>query len=156
MAYPAAPRRFPCALRPSVVPSRGLLLALACAGLGSNLWAQAPSPSVNTTAATAPTRSYQIPAGTLEDALNRFGRDSGLLLSFTQDQVQGLRSPGLQGSHTAQAGLAALLQGTGLEAAVQPQGGYVLRQRAVPDARAPDVAPRGVAGRGAGGRAPRR
>ncbi|WP_448677413.1 TonB-dependent siderophore receptor [Delftia acidovorans] len=144
MAYPAAPRRFPCALRPSVVPSRGLLLALACAGLGSNLWAQAPSPSVNTTAATAATRSYQIPAGTLEDALNRFGRDSGLLLSFTQDQVQGLRSPGLQGSHTAQAGLAALLQGTGLEAAVQPQGGYVLRQRAVPDARAPDVAPRAV------------
>ena len=144
MAYPAAPRRFPCALRPSVVPSRGLLLALACAGLGSNLWAQAPSPSVKTTAATAATRSYQIPAGTLEDALNRFGRDSGLLLSFTQEQVQGLRSPGLQGSHTAQAGLAALLQGTGLEAAVQPQGGYVLRQRAVPDARAPDVAPRAV------------
>ncbi|WP_156136006.1 hypothetical protein, partial [Delftia sp. ZNC0008] len=68
MAYPSAPRRFPCALRPSVVPSRGLLLALACAGLGSNLWAQAPSPSVNTTAATAATRSYQIPAGTLEDA----------------------------------------------------------------------------------------
>ncbi|HRO82295.1 MAG TPA: TonB-dependent siderophore receptor, partial [Alicycliphilus denitrificans] len=77
-------------------------------------------------------------AGPLEDALNRFGRDSGLLLSFTQDQVKGLRSPGLQGRHTARSGLDALLQGTGLQAVEQAPGSYVLR--AIP--RVQQTAPR--------------
>ncbi len=120
MAPLSAPR-FP--LYPQARACRSLVLALACASLGSSLHAQAPGASSGTEAA----RSYSIPAGPLEDALNRFGRDSGLLLSFTQDQVQRLRSPGLQGRHTARSGLDALLRGTGLEAAAQAQGGYVLR-----------------------------
>ena len=64
-------------------------LVLACAGLGGNLRAQPPSP------ASAAVRSHQIPAGSLEDTL-RFGRDTGLLLSLTQDQVRGLRELFLQ------------------------------------------------------------
>ncbi len=120
MAPLSAPR-FP--LYPQARACRSLVLALACASLGGSLHAQAPGASSGAEAA----RSYSIPAGPLEDALNRFGRDSGLLLSFTQDQVQRLRSPGVQGSHTARSGLDALLRGTGLEAAAQAQGGYVLR-----------------------------
>ena len=112
---------------------RHLSLALACTGLGNSLQAQetpaVPAASVAVPAAADPgvQRIYSIPAGALEGALNRFGRESGLLLSFTQDQVRSLHSPGLQGSHTARAGLDALLRGTGLEAVSQAQGGYVLR-----------------------------
>ncbi len=50
---------------------------------------------------------------------------------------------GLQGSHTAQAGLAALLQGTGLEARGSRKAAMCCAS-ARADARAPDVAPRAV------------
>ncbi|MES2529973.1 MAG: TonB-dependent siderophore receptor, partial [Pseudomonadota bacterium] len=86
-----------------------------------------------------PARVYGIPAGPLEAALAQFGRESGLMLSFTTDTAAGLRSPGLQGSHTARSGLDALLAGTGVDALPQPNGSYVLRRRAAapaPDARA--------------------
>lgn len=113
--------RFP--LHAQARACRSLVLALACIGATTHLHAQAPGASPAAEAA----RGYGIPAGPLEDALNRFGRDSGLLLSFTQDQVKGLRSPGLQGRHTARSGLDALLQGTGLQAVEQAPGSYVLR-----------------------------
>ncbi|MEG2049520.1 MAG: STN domain-containing protein, partial [Comamonas sp.] len=58
-------------------------------------------------------RDYRIPAGPLDETLNRFGRESGLLLSFTQDQVQGLRSPGVQERATSVQALNRLLAGTG-------------------------------------------
>ncbi|MBN9339614.1 MAG: STN domain-containing protein, partial [Comamonadaceae bacterium] len=118
---PLSTPRFP--LHPQAWACRALVLALACAGLGGRLHAQVPAAPPAAEAA----HNYAIPAGPLEDALNRFGRDAGLLLSFTQDQVQGLRSPGLQGSHTARSGLDALLRGTGLQAVAQSQGSYVLR-----------------------------
>ena len=118
---PLSTPRFP--LHPQAWACRALVLALACAALGGRLHAQVPAAPPAAEAA----HNYAIPAGPLEDALNRFGRDAGLLLSFTQDQVQGLRSPGLQGSHTARSGLDALLRGTGLQAVAQSQGSYVLR-----------------------------
>lgn len=122
--------RFP--LHAQARACRSLVLALACIGAATHLHAQAPGASPAAEAA----RGYGIPAGPLEDALNRFGRDSGLLLSFTQDQVKGLRSPGLQGRHTARSGLDALLQGTGLQAVEQAPGSYVLRAApAVPAVR---------------------
>lgn len=72
-------------------------------------------------------RYYDIPAGPLTAALNRYGRESGLMLSFSTEQTNGLQSKGIQGRYTAQDGLQALLAGTGFEAAVRPSGGYVLR-----------------------------
>lgn len=73
------------------------------------------------------TREYAIPPGSLTETLNRFGAESGLLLSFSTTLTAGLHSPGLQGSHTAQAALQALLAGSGLEAV--PRGnGYLLRK----------------------------
>lgn len=73
-------------------------------------------------------RSYDIPAGTLEDVLGRFGREAGVLLSFRPDVTQGLASPGLRGSYTVQAGLQQLLAGTGIQARPQAAGGYVLER----------------------------
>lgn len=73
-------------------------------------------------------RDYRIPSGSLDEVLNRFGRESGLLLSFTQDQVQGLSSPGVHERATAQQALNRLLAGTGLVAQRSPQGALLLRK----------------------------
>ncbi len=77
-------------------------------------------------AAAAQARVYSIPPGSLEDTLNRFGREAGILLSFSPESTANLRSPGLQGSYSVQAGLASLLAGSGLQAARQPNGSYLL------------------------------
>ncbi|MCV2216040.1 TonB-dependent siderophore receptor [Thauera sp. Sel9] len=71
-------------------------------------------------------RTYDIPAGPLEAALNRFGHETGITLSFSTGLSTGLRSPGLQGSHDLAGGLARLLQGTGLAAQARGDGSYIL------------------------------
>ncbi|WP_426077310.1 TonB-dependent siderophore receptor [Janthinobacterium sp. PSPC3-1] len=73
-------------------------------------------------------RSYSIPAGALGDVLTRFGSDSAILLSFSGEATQGLRSAGLQGSHSLQDGFRILLAGSGLQAVAQPNGGYLLQK----------------------------
>ena len=78
-------------------------------------------------AATA-TSSYSIAAGPLEDSLNRFGRTAGITLSFAPEMTAGLRSGGLQGSHTLEEGLRHLLAGSGVEALRQTKRSYVLRR----------------------------
>ena len=80
-------------------------------------------------------KAYDIPAGPLEGALNRFGRDAGILLSFPTDATAGLHSKGLSGSYSVQDALPLLLQGTGLAAVAQSNGGWALVKRAEPVAR---------------------
>lgn len=87
-----------------------------CAALPA--WAQMP--------ATQALRSYQIPAGALEDALNSFGRAAGILLSFSPEDTASLRTAGLQGRYTVQQGLDILLAGSGYRATLQPNGSYLL------------------------------
>lgn len=102
------------------------LLAVALGHMGTGALVAIPLLAVPHAALAQAARSYNIPAGTLEDTLNRFGRESGILLSFSTDTTAGLKSPGLQGSHTLRSGLDALLAGSGLQAAAQPNGSYVL------------------------------
>lgn len=102
------------------------LLAAALRHLGTGALLAVPLLAVPHVAMAQAARNYNIPAGTLEDALNRFGRESGILLSFSTDATTGLRSPGLQGNHTPRSGLDALLAGSGLQAAGQPNGSFVL------------------------------
>lgn len=97
----------------------GAAVAVTLAATAAPVLAQAPSSQI---------RSYNIPAGTLEDALNRLGSESGALLSFSTSSTAGLRSPGLSGNYSVQDGLAALLAGSGLEAARQANGSYVIRR----------------------------
>lgn len=73
-------------------------------------------------------RSYSIPAGSLDKALTAFAASSGVMLSFEPSQVQGLQSGGLQGEHTVWGGFSLLLQGSGLEAQSRGPGSYVLRK----------------------------
>ena len=60
------------------------------------------------------TRVFDIPAGALGDALNRFAAQSDQQIFYTDDVVAGLRSAGLKGRHAPSAGLDLLLTNSGL------------------------------------------
>lgn len=72
-------------------------------------------------------RHYHIPAGSLTTVLNDFGREAGILLSFSTELTNNLQSKGLNSNYTTQDGLAALLAGSGLEAVRTADGSYTLR-----------------------------
>ncbi|MFN3988091.1 MAG: TonB-dependent siderophore receptor [Rhodocyclaceae bacterium] len=102
------------------------LLALAIAHLGlAPALISRPAHAVEPASATLQ-RSYDIPAGPLEAALNRFGREAGILLSFSTSLTADLHSPGLTGHHDVDTGLARLLQGTGLAVQARSDGSYTL------------------------------
>jgi len=104
------------------------------AGWTGHAYAQAASAPGNEAGAAAGLRSYSIPAGPLNTVLVRFLSESGVLLSGSTDLAKGKNSPGVQGSYTPHAALAALLSGTGLEAVADGQGRYALRAVPVPGA----------------------
>lgn len=65
------------------------------------------------TPAAAQTREYNIPAGSLKAALDAYSRQSGRQVVYRADEVRSARSPGVRGSHSTDAALAALLAGSG-------------------------------------------
>lgn len=98
--------------------------------------------------------SYSIAAGPLEQVLNRFGRHAGITLSFAPELTAGLRSDGLQGVHSVDAGLRQLLAGSGVEAVQQSNGSYLLR-RLPAAAAAPAATMREITVRSSADEAPR-
>lgn len=112
---------------PATNPSR-LTLAVRRALLASLLMA---SPLLLVPAAQAQlaanqqARAYAIPAGPLDQALNRFASEAGILLSVNAQLTAGKRSQGLNGSYAVNEGLARLLAGTGLRASSN-DGDYAL------------------------------
>lgn len=76
-------------------------------------------------------RSYGIPAGSLSSVLSRFASEAQILLSADGQLTAGKQSPGLQGSFSADQGLARILRGSGLQAVADGSGGYSLS--AVPE-----------------------
>ncbi|WP_416466201.1 TonB-dependent Fe(3+) dicitrate receptor FecA [Pseudomonas sp. LFS044] len=75
----------------------------------------------------AEARTYHIAAGSLEDALNQFGRESGALISFGSQLTQGLNSQGLDGQYDVTEGLDALLRGSGLQARQEADNAFSLQ-----------------------------
>jgi iron complex outermembrane receptor protein len=72
-------------------------------------------------------RSYDIPAGPLSAALARFAAQAGVALSADARLTEGKTTRGLKGRYGVQAGLDALLSGSGLEA--RPgAGGFVVQR----------------------------
>lgn len=100
----------------------GLLAAWQPAAL-----AQSATPAAEQAQRAQERRTYDIPAGPLGEALARFARESGALLAATPEQVQGKTSPGVRGTFSTQAALDALLAGSGLQAALNAQGQFVLQ-----------------------------
>ncbi len=72
-------------------------------------------------------KTYAIPAGALEDVLNRFAREAGALISVNAALVKGLQSPGLSGNYSVGAGLEQLLATHALRAQRNPEGIYVVQ-----------------------------
>ncbi len=75
----------------------------------------------------AASRTFNIPAGALGDALNQFARQAGITLASTPDQTQGKQSAGLQGSYSVEQGLHALLAGSGLQASSGDGSSFILQ-----------------------------
>jgi iron complex outermembrane receptor protein len=90
----------------------------------------AAMPSAHAQAAAAPARAFNIPAGTLTAALNRFAEEAGVFLSAPAELTQGKNSAGLAGSFTVDQAFAELLRGQNLEVVRQGDGSYALRQAA--------------------------
>jgi iron complex outermembrane recepter protein len=71
-------------------------------------------------------RSYQVPAGSLSDALTRFAGLSGVNLSVDPALVSGRSSRGLSGEFAVEEGFARLLQGSGLQLQAVGEQAYIL------------------------------
>lgn len=75
------------------------------------------------------TISFDVPAGNLDQALSRFGRQAGIQIAVNAELTRGRQSPGLKGSHDTAADLRRLLAGSGLEALQDANGEYTLRKQ---------------------------
>ncbi|WP_447595376.1 TonB-dependent siderophore receptor [Aquipseudomonas campi] len=84
-----------------------------------------PSLAQAQSAASEQLRAYNIPAGNLDQVLNRFASEAGILLSVDAQLTAGKQSPGLGGSYSVDEGLTRLLAGSGLQA-INAGGSYVL------------------------------
>ncbi|MET4576393.1 TonB-dependent siderophore receptor [Ottowia thiooxydans] len=115
-----------CSSKPSYkVLKRGLTVPLFLLGTMGSL---SLAPHVRAQSITAQaTKSYDIPAGPLSQALTRFSREAGIYLVGNGQMVEGKTSAGLKGSFSVHAGLFELLANTGLVAVVQADGSYGLR-----------------------------
>lgn len=91
---------------------------------------------------------YDIPSGSLDQVLSRYGAQSGVQIAVNGDLTAGLRSPGVQGEHAASAALAALLVGTGLEATRDGGGEITLRRATREQGSVTQLAPVTVSGYG--------
>ncbi len=75
-------------------------------------------------------RSYVIAPAPLGTALSNFAAAADITLSFDAEQTRGKQSSGLNGPYSVEAGLRALLAGSGLQAVHLQKGNYVLREEA--------------------------
>ena len=89
-------------------------------------------------------RSYQVPAGSLSDALTRFAGLSGVNLSVDPALVSGRSSRGLSGEFAVEEGFARLLQGSGLQLQAVGEQAYILTPS--PEGSSLQLAPTSILG----------
>src|SRR3990167_982758 len=90
---------------------RAALLGLALTGTSPAALAQ-----LSEETGSSQQQQWNILAGPLADALDQFARQAGLSLSYDANSVVGKTSQGVSGALSSQQALAALLQGSGLQA----------------------------------------
>lgn len=123
--------------------ARGLLTGTALAGvvvLGLPSAPAAAAPDTVLEAQAAETRTYDIPAGPLASALNRFADESGLQLVYDADLAKGLRTNGVSGAMTAEETLRRIIAGTKLTFRFA-EGGTVVLTRLAEQSDAARLAP---------------
>ncbi|TOZ90090.1 TonB-dependent siderophore receptor, partial [Burkholderia pseudomallei] len=123
---------------PRRVAPRRVVARVAAAALFSACAAPGVSGAAEPAAAT---RGYDIPAGPLDAALTRFGREAGILLSFPGELTTGLRSPGLHGRADPAPAPARLPTGPGPPPPRRPRGGHPPPTPPRPPPPAPAAAP---------------
>ncbi|MCC6196215.1 MAG: TonB-dependent receptor [Burkholderiales bacterium] len=95
---------------------------------GSAAWAASAPPND----ATRIVRRFDMPAGPLAVALQNFAGAAGVAVTAPDALTQGKTAPMLSGRYTVDAGFAALLAGSGLEAVPSEPGKYVVQRVAAP------------------------
>lgn len=118
--------------RPPATARRGFVLkplALAVVVVGLPVAAGLPSASAQAAdeRAAEARRSFDIPAGPLDQALSRLGRQANVQIVVNAALTQGVQSPGVQGYYSVSEGLQRLLAGTGLQAVRDAGGEFTLR-----------------------------
>jgi iron complex outermembrane receptor protein len=103
------------------------LAALALAAAPAAVMAQSRPPEAQT-----PARVFDIPAGPLAAALDRFSRQSGKPVLYRSAEVETVRSDGARGSLSPDAALGAVLSGTGFEARRDRSGAVAIVRSAAP------------------------
>ncbi len=92
-------------------------------------------------------RGYDIPAGPLAVALNRFGEAANVELVYDSALTNGVSSPGLKGSFSTAEALSRLLVGTGLTFRPNGAGAFTLERAPQSAAGTVQLGPVRVAGR---------
>ncbi|MBN3753295.1 TonB-dependent receptor [Paraburkholderia sp. Tr-20389] len=90
--------------------------------------AASPAVSADTTqmSKASPRKTFDIAAGPLETALNQFGQQARIMLSYPSALTANRHSAGLHGEYDTQQGLTRLLHGSGVSALQQTNGSYTL------------------------------
>lgn len=73
-------------------------------------------------------RNFNIAAGPLDQVLNAYAKETGILLVIDGRLTEGRQSRGLNGTYELRPGLDAILAGSGLQAVVQDNGSYKLQK----------------------------
>lgn len=84
-------------------------------------------------------RTFNVAAGNLATALNQFGRQAGILLSFSPELAAPYKTSGLRGDYKISEGLQILLRGTPLSVVQQSDTSYRLTQSSDKSADLPVV-----------------
>ena len=96
----------------------GTVAVLGCFAIGPDpalaTQADAPAPDTHLLAQAAAEKSFAITPQPLGAALRLFREQSGMQLAYRTEDVQGIATAGVQGSHTPEAALRLLLAGTGI------------------------------------------
>jgi len=116
----SAPRRSRIASAPPRTRLTPLALALHLAAA-----ALVPVAGAAQAQTAAAARQYTVPAGPLGQALNRFALQAGIAIVVDPAKVEGVQTPGLQGSFGLAEGFERLLRGSGYRAG-KTDAGYVL------------------------------
>lgn len=103
---------------------------LACLAIG--LSNQTPDAMAQTQVKSAAEKQYDIPAGSLDQVLNRFATSAGILLSIDGALTSAKHSDGLSGRYEVPAAFARILANSGLEAVHRGQNQYLIRVATTP------------------------
>ena len=105
------------------IPAAPRLITIACAATLTAALARAAPVDID------------LPAQPLPDAIKALARATGTTIAADSALVAGKTAPAVRGRMESADALARLLAGSGLEAAEQPQGGWILRAALPPSSR---------------------